>query len=114
MVTLVCNHTHPILAHSTLVTAVNQLCLQRALHYPGTGSDSVDRLLLSLIFHCAKDDDHTRGINTLDTAFTCTWSYYSDSSLANPDRQICTAVVEAEVELRSIPTTACLTVRFSF
>ena len=56
---------------STLVTSVKQHCLQRALQLHGTGSDSIDRLLLSLIFHCAKDDDHTRGMKTLEAAFTC-------------------------------------------
>jgi len=56
---------------STVVTSVKQHCLRRALQLHGTGSDSIDRLLLSLIFHCAKDDDHTRGIKTLEAAFTC-------------------------------------------
>ena len=56
---------------STVVTSVKQHCLQRALQLHGTGSDSIDRLLLSLIFHCTKDDDHTRGIKTLEAAFTC-------------------------------------------
>ncbi|KAF9444140.1 SPO22-domain-containing protein [Macrolepiota fuliginosa MF-IS2] len=77
-----------------LVTAVNQLCLQRALHCHEAGSDSIDRLLLSLIFHCAKDDDHARAMKTLDVTFT--------------------SVLEAEVELRSIPTTACLTLIWQY
>lgn len=77
----------------TLVTSVKQLCLQRALHY-GTESDSIDRLLLSLIFHCAKDDDHNRAMKTLDAAFT--------------------SILEAEVELRSVPATACLTLIWKY
>lgn len=78
-----------ILTPFTLVTSVKQHCLQRALQLHGTGSDSIDRLLLSLIFHCAKDDDHARGMKTLEAAFT--------------------SVLEADVELRGVPATACLT-----
>ncbi|KXN85140.1 hypothetical protein AN958_11630 [Leucoagaricus sp. SymC.cos] len=59
----------------TLVTSVQQMCLQRALQYHQTGPDSTDRLLLSLIFH---------------------------------------SVLEAEVELRSVPATACLTLIWQY
>ncbi|XP_006457544.1 hypothetical protein AGABI2DRAFT_181685 [Agaricus bisporus var. bisporus H97] len=79
-----------------LGASVNQLCLRRALQLHGTESNisSVDRLLLSLIFHCAKDDDHARAMSTLESTFT--------------------AVVEAEVELRSAPATACLTLLWQY
>lgn len=57
-----------------LGASVNQLCLRRALQLHGTESNtsSVDRLLLSLIFHCAKDDDHARAMSTLESTFAGT------------------------------------------
>jgi len=58
--------------HHGLVTAVHQYCLQKALQPRETEQDCVVRLLLSLIFHCAKDEDHERALKTIDTAFTCT------------------------------------------
>ncbi|KAF9007848.1 hypothetical protein BDQ17DRAFT_1237313, partial [Cyathus striatus] len=77
-----------------LVTDVHQYCLRRTLRRNGTEPDFVDRLLLSLIFHCAKDDDHARVMQTLQSAFN--------------------AVSEAEAELPSIPTTACLTLLWQY
>jgi hypothetical protein len=60
-----------IVSFSTLVTAVNQHCLERALASHDVESDSVERLLLSLIFHCSKDGDHARAMKDVDSAFKC-------------------------------------------
>lgn len=54
-----------------LVTAVHQCCLKRACMVSGDGLGLTDRLLLSLIVHCAKDDNHARAMAVLDSAFTC-------------------------------------------
>jgi len=78
----------------SLVTDVNQCLLRRAFRHAGAEPDHVDRLLLSMIFHCAKDGDHPRAMKTLETTFT--------------------SVCEAEVELPSIPTTACLTLIWQY
>ena len=49
------------LGSSNLVTAVTLYCLQRALEpRDPEGLAFVDRLLLSLIIHCSKDDAHSR------------------------------------------------------
>ncbi|KAF8060777.1 meiosis protein SPO22/ZIP4 like-domain-containing protein, partial [Lyophyllum atratum] len=77
-----------------LVTAVHQHCLQKALAFHGTGQDCVDRLLLSLIFHCAKDEGHERALKAVDTAFT--------------------SLCQAEVELATVLTTACLTLLWQY
>ncbi|KAG6909084.1 hypothetical protein DXG01_002065 [Tephrocybe rancida] len=66
-------------------------CLEKALACRGTGEDCVDRLLLSLIFHCAKDEDHERALKSVETVFN--------------------SLCQAEVELDTVPSTACLTVR---
>ena len=60
------------LSNSSLVTAVHQHCLQRALAVRDNGTQFVDRLLLSLIVHCSKVEDHKRAMEVLNTAFTCT------------------------------------------
>ncbi|GLB36795.1 putative oxidation-reduction process [Lyophyllum shimeji] len=78
----------------TLVTAVHQHCLEKALASHSTGQDGINRLLLSLIFHCAKDEDHERALKTIDTVFT--------------------SLCQAEVELDVIPTTACLTLLWQY
>ncbi|KAG6819251.1 hypothetical protein H0H93_013770, partial [Arthromyces matolae] len=80
--------------HHTLVTAVHQYCLEKGLACRGTGDDCVDRLLLSLIFHCAKDEDHERALKTIDMVFD--------------------SLCQAEVELATIPTTACLTLVWQY
>ncbi|TFK68509.1 SPO22-domain-containing protein [Pluteus cervinus] len=77
-----------------LVTAVYQHCLQRVLRLQGPGSDHVARLLLAMIFHCGKDEDHGRALQTIDTAFTC--------------------LCDAEFELPNIPTAACLTLLWQY
>jgi hypothetical protein len=56
--------------------------------------DSVERLLLSLIFHCSKDGDHARAMKDVESAFK--------------------SVCEADFELPKISTTACLTLIWQF
>ncbi|KIY53662.1 SPO22-domain-containing protein [Fistulina hepatica ATCC 64428] len=72
----------------TLAIDVTRYGLDRALAIPGTDHECVDRLLLSLLFYCSKDEDHARGIAALESAFV--------------------AVHEARFELMSTPTMACL------
>lgn len=57
---------------STLVSAVTQNLLQRALQCNEKESESVDRVLLSLIVHCSKDEVHSRAMEVIGKAFTCT------------------------------------------
>jgi len=76
--------------HHTLVTAVNQHCLEQALQCHMTDLDPIHRLIISLIIHCSKDEDHARCIKSIEFAFT--------------------SVCEAELELTRVPTIACLTV----
>jgi hypothetical protein len=35
------------------------------------GPQTIERLLLFLIFHCAKGDDHSKAMKDLGTAFSC-------------------------------------------
>ncbi|KAF5376865.1 hypothetical protein D9615_007266 [Tricholomella constricta] len=81
-------------ALSTLVTAVHQQCLQKALEFHGSRQDCVVRLLLSLIFHCGKDEEHERALKTIDATLT--------------------SLCQAEVELDTVPTTACLTLLWQY
>ena len=55
---------------SALVTAVNQYCLGKVLRMGGPNMACIGRLLLSLIFQAAKDDNHKQAIEALNTAFT--------------------------------------------
>ncbi|KAJ7223591.1 meiosis protein SPO22/ZIP4 like-domain-containing protein [Mycena pura] len=77
-----------------LVTNVIQHCLQRLLASGDRAPDCVNRLLLSLIVHCSKDDDHSRAITTIDSAFTATF--------------------EAECNILELPATACLTLIWQY
>ncbi|KAK0245171.1 hypothetical protein EDD85DRAFT_8484 [Armillaria nabsnona] len=77
-----------------LVTAVNQHCLKRALACPDRSCGHVDRLLLSLIVHCSKDEDHARAMAAIDSTFT--------------------SICEADYELPSVPATACLTLLWQY
>ncbi|KAI0761631.1 meiosis protein SPO22/ZIP4 like-domain-containing protein [Trametes elegans] len=78
-----------------LVTAIHLHCLQQAFEaQDSTGLAYLDRLLLSLIYHSSKDDDHARAMQDLD------------SGLKLLDAR--------EYELPKIPTTACLTLLWQF
>ena len=64
---------------SCLVVSVLQWTLQRCLEAAnGTGLPFVDRLLLALIFHCSKDEDHSRAIRDLQSAFARTFRELDD------------------------------------
>ncbi|KAJ3735950.1 meiosis protein SPO22/ZIP4 like-domain-containing protein [Lentinula guzmanii] len=78
----------------TLVSAVTQYLLQEALQPNDTESESVDRILLSLIVHCSKDEVHSRAMESIHQAFT--------------------SVCEADTELRSIPAAACLSLLWQY
>ncbi|KAJ3763352.1 meiosis protein SPO22/ZIP4 like-domain-containing protein [Lentinula raphanica] len=77
----------------SLVSAVTQYLLKKALQSNDTEAESVDRILLSLIVHCSKDEVHSRAMENLDEAFT---------------------LCEADAELRSIPATACLSLLWQY
>ncbi|KIM47342.1 hypothetical protein M413DRAFT_23558 [Hebeloma cylindrosporum] len=80
--------------HHNLVTVVHQHCLEQALRRHTTELDHIQRLILSLIIHSSKDDNHANAIKALETTFT--------------------AVCDSDVELPSIPTTACLTLIWQY
>ena len=59
---------------SSMVTAVHQHALEKVVD---SGDKSylpcVDRLLLSLLFHCSKDENHTRAMKDVEAALACTF-----------------------------------------
>ncbi|CDO70960.1 hypothetical protein BN946_scf184829.g69 [Trametes cinnabarina] len=78
-----------------LVTAIHLHCLEQAFSSKNSASlVYLDRLLLSLIYHCSKDADHRQAMQDI------------------------TAVLDLlelkEYELPRIPTTACLTLLWQF
>ncbi|EMD41466.1 hypothetical protein CERSUDRAFT_128264 [Gelatoporia subvermispora B] len=78
-----------------LVTTVHQHCLQRVLSTKDESSvSSVERLLLSLIFHCSKDETHTRAMHDIQMGFEL--------------------VDKAEFDLSKVAVTACLTLIWQF
>ncbi|KAF8179159.1 meiosis protein SPO22/ZIP4 like-domain-containing protein [Pholiota molesta] len=78
----------------TLATTVHQHCLDKALQQVTREPDHIYRLILSLIIHCSKDEDHTRAMKTLESVFTVAY--------------------DADLELPSVPTTACLTLIWQY
>ncbi|KAF8991211.1 hypothetical protein BDZ89DRAFT_1192562, partial [Hymenopellis radicata] len=58
------------------------------------GTGITDRLLLSLIVHCARDEDQSRALGVLDSAFT--------------------SLCEADYELPSVAAIACLTLLWQY
>ncbi|KAI9059547.1 hypothetical protein FKP32DRAFT_1657351 [Trametes sanguinea] len=78
-----------------LVTAIHIHCLEQAF---GSQNSSalvyLDRLLLSLIYHCSKDDDHGQAMQDIAAALNL--------------------LELKEYELPRIPTTACLTLLWQF
>jgi len=78
-----------------LVSAINDYSLKHALScQDNTGLVFVDRLLLSSIIHCSKDENHIRATEELKAAFNC--------------------VLETEYELSRISTAACLTLIWQY
>ncbi|OSD05749.1 hypothetical protein PYCCODRAFT_1432287 [Trametes coccinea BRFM310] len=78
-----------------LVTAIHLHCLEQAF---GAQNSSalvyLDRLLLSLIYHCSKGDDHRQAMQDITAALNL--------------------LKLKEYELPGIPTTACLTLLWQF
>lgn len=95
---------------STLVTAVHQHALRRVVESEGkTYLPCVDRLLLSLLFHCSKDANHSRAMKDVEAALACTFFWISYCS--NLPHNVRLGISGAEIALPKVPATACLTVR---
>ena len=63
---------------SAVVVSVHQHVLRKALEASGgAGFPYVDRVLLSMVFHCSKDDDHKRAAQDVEAALTCMFSLAS-------------------------------------
>ncbi|KAF5385597.1 hypothetical protein D9757_006758 [Collybiopsis confluens] len=78
----------------TFVNSVNQYLLQQALERGNTGSECIERILLSIIIHCSRDEVHSRAIDIIQGAFT--------------------SVCEADVELGGVPAAACLSLLWQY
>lgn len=76
-----------------LVTRVIQYCLHRALQCSWS-PEAVERLLISLIFHCSKDEKHDRAMSDLHESLK--------------------ELNDVDFELLKAPATACITVGTSF
>ncbi|KAG1746972.1 meiosis protein SPO22/ZIP4 like-domain-containing protein [Suillus lakei] len=76
-----------------LVTSATQYCLHRALQCSWS-TDAVERLLISLIFHCSKDDKHDRAIQDLHASFK--------------------ELSDVDFELLKAPATACITLLWQY
>jgi len=78
-----------------LVTSVLLHSIRRCVESDGEGgTQTIERLLLFLIFHCAKDDDHPKAMKDLGTAFSC--------------------VKSGDCELSKVSITACLTLLWQY
>ncbi len=98
---------------SGLVTAIHLHCLERAFEAQNSsGLVYLDRLLLSLIYHSSKDDDHARAMRDLASAQKRRCIVFFSIAFRSLTTRRAHLVLDAkEYELPKIPTTACLTVR---
>lgn len=101
-----------------MITSVLLHCVQRCVESDGEGGgQTIERLLLFLIFHCAKDDDHSKAMKDLGAAFSCTSNHlsfiYFGGSCCNffGELRRISGVKSADCELSKVSITACLTVR---
>ncbi|KAF7293678.1 hypothetical protein MIND_01147800 [Mycena indigotica] len=83
------NHQH----HGVIVAQVHLYCLQQALRWDDT-TEGVNRLLLSLIVHCSKDEDHQRAMETMESVLTTAHA--------------------TDFKLLDVPSTACLTLLWQY
>lgn len=97
-------------ATSTLVTAVHHYMLQKVTDSESkTYQPCVDRLLLSLLFHCSKDENHLRAMQDVEAALTSEFFLVLIAPIWPHNIRI--GIINAEIELPKVPATACLTVR---
>ncbi|KAI5118182.1 hypothetical protein M0805_004995 [Coniferiporia weirii] len=73
-----------------LVSSVLRRCILRLLEGPDGNVAFIDRFLLSLLSHCARDEDHSRAIKGIES--------------------VCSLLLKSEFELEKTPAIACLTV----
>lgn len=74
---------------NAVIMTIHQHGLHRAVKCRAGDADYIDRFLISMIFHCSKDDDHARAMKTLEDVFAM--------------------LLESEVNLGNVSVLACLT-----
>lgn len=57
-----------VLSHSDLVTAATRSCLRKAVACSAT-VPSIEKLLVSLLFHCSKSGEHATALKDLEHSF---------------------------------------------
>ncbi|KAF8845524.1 SPO22-domain-containing protein [Paxillus ammoniavirescens] len=83
-----------------LVTAAMKCCLRKATACSASPS-SIERLLISFLFHCSKSDDHAKALKDLEE---------SDPVSALPTLEIC----DSDVELSKTGASVCLTLIWQY
>ena len=91
------------------MSKVLKRCIQRLLEGSEERAEFVDRFLLSLLSHCAKDQDHLQAMKDIEDGCTCECATNTNKRA----RLILShkVLTLAEFELQKIPAMACLAVR---
>ncbi|KAJ8589076.1 SPO22-domain-containing protein [Rhizopogon salebrosus TDB-379] len=96
-----------------LVTGAIQYCLHRALQCPWS-PEAVERLLISLIFHCSKDEKHDRAMADLRESLKGMLRFHLCC------RHLCEFLIifvelnDVDFELLKAPATACITLLWQY
>ncbi|KAF6758817.1 meiosis protein SPO22/ZIP4 like-domain-containing protein [Ephemerocybe angulata] len=77
-----------------VIMGIHHYGLKRAMSFKAGETNYADRFLLSLIFHCSKDDNHARAMKSLEDVFSL--------------------LSESDVELGNVVITACMTLIWRF
>ncbi|KAF5339435.1 hypothetical protein D9611_009828 [Ephemerocybe angulata] len=77
-----------------VIMGIHHYGLKRAMRFKAGETSYADRFLLSLIFHCSKDDNHARAMKSLEDVFSL--------------------LSESDVELGNVVITACMTLIWRF
>ncbi|EJD04521.1 uncharacterized protein FOMMEDRAFT_146421 [Fomitiporia mediterranea MF3/22] len=93
-----------------LVSDVLLRCILQILDAPPENVIFIDRFLLALISHCARDQDVSRAIKDVETACSCENRSLSSASADFEFGLFLQVLSQSEFELPKTPTMACLTI----
>ncbi|KAH7884118.1 hypothetical protein F5I97DRAFT_1969338 [Phlebopus sp. FC_14] len=97
--------------HHDLVTAATKYCLRRAI---GCSADtsSIEKLLISLLFHCSKGDNHAKALKDLEESFQ---GMRRIILVIRPFILFpCAEVCEASIDVSKTAACACLTLIWQY
>ncbi|KAG6334327.1 hypothetical protein ID866_4762 [Astraeus odoratus] len=98
--------------YDVVATAIKH-CIRKALDNTAN-IPSIERLLVTLLFHCSKGDSHTKAMKDLEESLQGKFSYLLRKESTKAILVCHSEILKSDIELSKIATSACVTLIWQY